>query len=279
MGKKNMPIKEKNFPVGLFLSPKIIPVVASYYNAARLIDDIADNANLSCDEKLVQLDQIEKDFFAQTSDTVAGELSQIFSKHNLSSGLFTDLLEAFRRDAKNQQIEIWEQLLDYCRYSAAPVGRFLLALHNENPATYLPAEILCTVLQIVDHIQDLKFDVCELRRCYIPSELMCKYNVEKTDICLTYATPQLRLLIDEMVSRLEHMVKDAKILLRLIKNTRLKTEVAVIFSLTNSMLKKIKKGDIIATSPKLTKTDWAKAVFYGLGVGLFLRTKSCNIIR
>ena len=279
MGKKNMPIKEKNFPVGLFLSKQIIPVVVSYYRAARLADDITDNAKLSCDEKLAQLAQIEKDFFAQTSDTVAGELSQKFSQYNLSSGLYSDLLEAFRRDAKNQQIEIWEQLLDYCRYSAAPVGRFLLALHNESPATYLPAETLCTVLQIVDHIQDLKHDACVLRRCYIPIDFLHKYNVAKTDLCLTYTSSQLKLLINEIVFRLEQMVDDSKILLKLVKNRRLKAEIAVIFSLTNSMLKRIRKGDVIATVPSLKKTDWIKAAFYGLAVGIFSRTKSCNIIR
>lgn len=83
-------------------------------------------------------------------------MGKLFGMENLANTLFLDLLTAFERDAENRQPEIWEQLIDYCKYSAAPVGRFMLAIHDENPSTYLPAETLCAALQIVNHIQDLK---------------------------------------------------------------------------------------------------------------------------
>ena len=65
----------------------------------------------------------------------------------------------------------------YCQHSAAPVGRFLLALHNENPSTYLPANALCAALQIVNHVQDLKYDAKTLKRVYIPDELFRRFDV------------------------------------------------------------------------------------------------------
>ena len=267
--------KDENFPIGRLVSPKLRPIVQAYYAAARKADDIADNYTFSCQQKLQLLNEEEKNFFA-ANDTVAGNLGQIFVAENLDCHLYTDLLEAFRRDAKGTPIEIWEQLLDYCRYSAAPVGRFMLAIHDESAAAYLPAETLCAVLQITNHLQDMKADACNLRRCYLPTQMMNKYGVEFTDICLTKATPSLQALIKDIVCRLKAMLKDAKILFSLVQNRRLKAELGVIFSLTNSMLKKIEKGDVIALRPNLNLFDWQKAFLAGVYQGLFTKVKLCK---
>ena len=271
----NKTARDENFPVGRLVSPKLRPVVQAYYAAARKADDIADAPNLSDAQKLQLLNEEEKNFFA-VNDTVAGNLGHIFVGENLDCHLYTDLLEAFRRDAKNTPIEIWEQLLDYCKYSAAPVGRFMLAIHDESAAAYLPAETLCAVLQITNHLQDMKTDACTLRRCYLPTQMMNKYGVEFTDICLTKATPALQALIKDITIRLKAMLKDAKILFSLVQSRRLKAELGVIFSLTNSMLKKIEKGDVIALRPKLNLLDWQKAFLAGIGLGLFTRMKLCK---
>lgn len=267
--------KDENFPVGRLVNPKLRPVVQAYYAAARKADDIADAFDLSDTQKLQLLNEEEKNFFA-ANDTVSGNLGRIFVSENLDRHLYTDLLEAFRRDAKSTPIEIWEQLLDYCKYSAAPVGRFMLAIHDESAAAYLPAETLCAVLQITNHLQDMKVDACNLRRCYLPTQMMNKYGVEFTDICLNKATPALQALIKDIASRLEAMLKDAKILFSLVRSRRLKAELGVIFSLTNSMLKKIEKGDVIAMRPRLNLFDWQKAFLVGIWLGLFTRIKLCK---
>ena len=267
--------KDENFPVGRLVNSKLRSIVQAYYTAARKADDIADDLNLSDAQKLQLLNEEEKNFFS-ANNTVAGNLGRIFVGENLDCHLYTDLLEAFRRDAKNTPIEIWEQLLDYCKYSAAPVGRFMLAIHDESAAAYLPAETLCAVLQITNHLQDMKADACNLRRCYLPAQMMNKYGVEFTDICLTKATPSLQALIKDITTRLRAMLKDAKFLFSLVQSRRLKAELGVIFSLTHSMLKKIEKGDVIALRPKLNLIDWQKAFLAGIGLGVFTRTKLCK---
>lgn len=267
--------KNENFPVGMLVSKKLKPLVQLYYQAARQADDIADNPELTSAQKLQLLAQAEQDFFART-DSIAGKLGQAFAAENLDSSLYTDLLTAFRRDAQNEKIEIWEQLPDYCRYSAAPVGRFMLAIHNENPSTYLPAEALCTVLQISNHLQDIKTDMCLLQRCYLPKDLLEKYGVAESDLYLSAETPQLQALIAEICSRLRAMLQDAAVLPRLVRSLRLKAELGVIFSLTNSMLKKIEQKDIIASPIRLIGFDWCKALIWGTLKGIFARTKSCN---
>ncbi len=268
--------KTEDFPVGKFVKRSLKPVVDAYYNAAREADDVADCASLSCNEKLEKLKNIRKDF-CDASDTIAGKLGKIFAKENLDYRLFVDLLEAFENDAKGQNFEIWEQVLYYCQYSAAPVGRFMLAIHDEAPSTYMPAETLCAVLQIVNFLRDMKDDMCKLKRCYMPEDLLQKYGVWKRDFCLSHETLGVNLLKKEVLTRLEAMLKDAKILLSLIKNFRLKIELGVIFSLTNIMIKKMYESDIIAQKQKLSRFDWMRAVVCGMCLAFVTRKKSCSI--
>ena len=277
MDKKDM--KQEDFPVGMLIDKNKQLVVEAYYLAAREADNIADNISITCTEKLEALEKIEQEFFLAKSKSNSAKLGQLFRQENLDSSLYTDLFVAFRKDCNDFKPQIWEQLLDYCRYSAAPVGRFVLALHDETPTSYLPAEGLCAVLQIINMLKDIKFDVCKLRRCYIPQELLSEFSVYETDFCLLKSTIQVKKLITSIAQRLEAMLADAKILIPLIKNRRLRAEVCVIFSLTNCMLKKIKKGDVIAQKIRLNKFDWIKALIIGCCQSVFIRTKTCHIIR
>ena len=79
-----------------------------------------------------------------------------------------DLLIAFRRDATKLRYADWDELYDYCRYSAMPVGRHVLDLHGEDRATYVPSDALCTSLQVLNHLQDCAKDLAALDRCYLP---------------------------------------------------------------------------------------------------------------
>ena len=269
---------DENFPVGKLISKKLRPLVKAYYEAARRADDIADNPDLSSKDKITQLDDAERAFYGKENLTKSYpemfELGKLFQKENLSAGLYTDLLVAFRRDSENKKIEIWEQLLDYCKYSAAPVGRFMLAIHDENPMTYLPAETLCAILQIVNHLQDMKYDAMSNRRFYLPQQMMQQYGVVESDIFLNKCSQPLKLLIDDICQRLQKMLDDAAVLPAIVKSLRLKAELGVIISLTNSMLKKIENSDVLATEVKLSSFDWFKALTIGVLNGLFCKVKN-----
>lgn len=280
--------KEENFPVGMLIKKSYRPLVDAYYKAARLADDIADNDKMTTAEKLARLDEIEKAFRNQNKTpeassqnenshtAVAEDLGKLFKIENLDPSLYLDLLTAFRRDAKNEKMAVWEQLVDYCNYSAVPVGRFMLALHNESPSAYLPAAILCTVLQIVNHLQDLKYDAMTLQRFYLPQDLMQKHGVAYSDIYLTSSTVPLQNLLKEITDKLKEMLNEARILPFLIRSLRLRMELGVILSLTNSMIKKIERFDVLNTDIRLSKTDWLKAFIKG-SAAIFSRTKNKNL--
>lgn len=258
--------QDESFPVGKLVKKSLRPLVLAYYNAARRADDIADAQNLTREEKLAQLAETAHAFHNKEAEgqfRAAADLGKLFGMENLANTLFLDLLTAFERDAENRQPEIWEQLIDYCKYSAAPVGRFMLAIHDENPSTYLPAETLCAALQIVNHIQDLKEDAVKLRRFYLPAEMMKRHGAENSDIYLSFMTPPLKKVVGEVLENVKGMLKDSEVLPSLISSFRLRAEVGVILSLTNSVVKRLEKGDVLAQRIRPSGWDWVKAWFNG----------------
>ncbi len=262
------------FPVGWLTSKKLRPLITGYYDAARLADDIADAPNLSAQEKTVQLAAIRNAFLnpaAGNDLSVIRRLGKMFADENLDSSLFLDLLKAFEADSLNSPIRIWEELLAYCRFSAAPVGRFMLAIQDENISGYIPAENLCIILQILNHLSDIKADLSLLNRCYIPQDMLENYGVRASDMGLSYSKPAVKDMLAAINAKLEKMLMDASILPSLIKNFRLRAEIGVILSLTNSMIQKNKRADILQNPPRLNKFDWLKAFVYGVGNAVFSR--------
>lgn len=268
---------DENFPVGLLMNPKLRPLIQAYYRAARCADDIADNNQLDSQEKLHLLNEAEKAFLNPNDANQAPEaanLGRLFRAENLDASLYADLLKAFRRDAENRRPRVWDELIDYCNYSAVPVGRFMLAIHNENPSTYLPAAVLCAVLQIVNHIQDIKYDIVSLNRIYLPEDMSRQYGVRDSDLYLTASSAGLTALKLEILERLKSMLKDAEILPAIVKSLRLKIELGIIFSLTNCMINKLERSDILAAEIKLSKWDWVKSAITGGLRGLFTRKRT-----
>lgn len=268
--------RQENFPVAaFFFSAPLRQTITDYYNFARFCDDIADSKTLSKKQKLQRLNDAEKVLLTGDGSLYpAQRLRETFLAEKLNFSLATDLLTAFRRDAENIKYETWGQLLDYCKYSAAPVGRFMLALHDENPSTYLPATALCSVLQITNHIQDLKDDAAMLKRIYLPKELLGQHKVKLKDLTAENCSKNLKFLINDVLLRCDGLLKDARILPEIIKSRRLKFYTAVTLSLTDSLIAKLKAGDVLSKKIRLGIWDKLRAFCHGMAVLLTVRRKT-----
>src|SRR5581483_8867154 len=107
------------------------PILA-FYEFVRIADDIADHARLSPPEKMVHLDSLEDSLLGRNSDNVAGVTLRVaLRERGLSPQHAQDLLRAFRQDVTKLRYKDWDDLIDYCRYSAMPVGRYVLDVHGE----------------------------------------------------------------------------------------------------------------------------------------------------
>ena len=268
---------QENFPVACYLFPKAYrKIITDYYNFARYCDDITDSFSLEQSEKLHLLEEAEQSLFGKGNFTYSLKLREDFLHENLDFSLATDLLVAFRADAKNERYQTWGQLLDYCNYSAVPVGRFMLAIHNENPSTYIPAAALCTILQIVNHIQDLRSDVKNLNRIYLPQELLDKFSVSPKSLKKTSCSKNLHFLLNDVLQRCNSLLEDAKILPAIVKNIRLRIYICVVLTLTNILIKKLYNKDVLATQIKLSKTERIYATVYGSFKALVVKEKTLS---
>jgi farnesyl-diphosphate farnesyltransferase len=258
---------DENFPVGSVLIGRTLrPHVHAFYAFARNADDIADSATLTPNDKLARLDVMQavllghRDTGAPSALTLRASLAAtgVTPRHA------TDLLVAFRRDATKQRTASWDELYDYCRYSAMPVGRHVLDLHNEDQATHAASDALCTSLQILNHLQDCAKDLAALDRCYLPLDLLAAQSATIEDLQGAHETAGLRAVFNTLLDRVDALNTAAADLPRRTRSRRLRLETAVIVGLARRLATRLRRGDPLATRVKLTKGDAAASMVAAL---------------
>ena len=242
---------DENFPVGSLLIRRDLRVhVHAFYAFARNADDIADSPSITADEKIARLDALEDVLLGRRD---GGSPSALRLRHSLAETGATprhslDLLVAFRRDATKLRYADWDELYDYCRYSAMPVGRHVLDLHGEDPATHVPSDALCASLQVLNHLQDCTQDLAALDRCYLP-------GVSVEALRGAAASTELRAVFDALLDRVDVLNRTAVDLPRLTRSRRLRLETAVIVGLAHRLARRLRRGDPVAWRVRLTKGD------------------------
>lgn len=265
---------DENFPVGSFLLPKRLrPHVATYYAFARAIDDIADNPDLTPEEKIKRLRAFDAALIGETTGAPGFEkayaLRQSLAETDVTTKHGSDLVSAFVLDAEKTRYASWDELLGYCELSANPVGRYLLDLHGEDKASYRYSDALCTVLQIVNHLQDCGDDRRALDRVYVIDAWMEEEGSSVSDLDREALTPGMRRVLDRMLDGCEAMMPDARALPSMLKSKHLAMESAIIVRLADRLIGLLRKGDPLATRVALTKLDFASAGLRGAIAGFF----------
>ena len=258
---------DENFPVGSWLIRKKLRThVHAYYSFARNADDIADNAELSPAEKISRLDRMEEVLLGTREEGSASalRLRESLKQSGVSAIHARELLVAFRQDAVKTRYEDWAALMDYCRYSAAPVGRYVLDLHGESRETWPASDALCASLQVLNHMQDCAGDLHSLDRCYIPQDWLAKHHVQTDDIARDKSLPGLRATLDDMLEKTRALNQEAAKLPGLVKARRLRVETATIAGLAARLTRRLENGDPLAMRVKLTKPDFLGATLAAL---------------
>jgi len=258
---------DENFPVGsLLISRRLRGHVKAYYDFARVIDDIVDNDRLSPDAKIARLNAMgevvrgERDGIPRRDVQSAVTLRDSFRITHVPVETATDLIVAFRRDAVQPRYQTWDELLEYCRYSANPVGRFLLMLHGESAVTFGPSDALCSALQVLNHLQDCVGDLRDLDRCYLPETWMAREGTGIGDLRAARATPAMRRIFDALLDEVDRLNMEAARLPGLVRDRRMRLESAVILGLSRRLAARLRREDPIAGRVKLTRGDAAGAL-------------------
>jgi len=255
---------DENFPVASFLiAPRYRAPVMAFYKFVRAADDVSDNPSAVPQEKLDLLEQMRLSLVGESDAVPEGvALRTILAERRLSPAHALDLLEAFRRDCTKLRYQGWDDLIDYCRYSAMPVGRFVLDVHGESQSLWPANDALCAALQVINHLQDCAKDYRELNRVYIPEPMLAAAGVGVEALGQDKANPALAGVIAALARKNADLLDTSRPFARGIRDGRLALEVDLIQTIADDLTRLLMNRDPLSQPVHHSKMDVA---------GLFLK--------
>jgi squalene synthase HpnC len=203
----------ENFPVASYLLPVAMrPHIAAIYAFARTADDVADEPGMADGDRLRRLEdwraRLERAAGSESHAAGSDDADQIFlalahtiRECRLPISLFLDLLSAFRQDVVQGRYATWDDVIDYCRRSANPVGRLVLRVAGRaSPELDARSDDVCTALQLTNFWQDLERD-WRIGRVYVPEADRARTGARDEDLAAGRMTPEWRQVLSEMVQR------------------------------------------------------------------------------
>jgi squalene synthase HpnC len=264
---------DENFPVAsALIAARHRPVVLAFYRVARLSDDVADHPCLAPTEKLRRLDAVEASLTGvDEAVPAAAALRRILAERGLTDRHMLDLLTAFRRDAVKTRYADWGELMDYCRYSAAPVGRFVLDVHGESRTTWPASDALCSALQVINHLQDCGKDYRDLDRVYVPLDALAAERLEVRALGEARGGPELRRVIANLADQTSGLLQVAKPLAGAVRDLRLSIEIGVIHTLAGSLVRRLTIRDPLSERVHHRKAEAIGVALKGVASTLAVR--------
>jgi squalene synthase HpnC len=203
--------RTENFPVASLLFPRPLrPHLRAVYGFARLVDILGDEVE---GDRLAALDELEREvescYGGEPTWPVMRVLQPTIREFDLPREPFMRLIEANRMDQRISSYETWDDLKEYCRHSADPVGRLVLGLLRRagDPELVAASDDVCTGLQLVNFLQDVPRDLA-LGRVYMPAEDRERFAVRWLD----RPSPELRELLEFEAARARGLLGAGRIL-------------------------------------------------------------------
>jgi len=257
----------ENFPVASVLLPSHLrKPISAIYAFARQADDFADEGDFSSEQRLALLTEhgqaLDNALLGEpTDDPVFIACADSIQQYHLTTSLFHDLLTAFKQDIEKKSYPLFTEILDYCRYSANPVGRLLLQLQNiRDEHAYEISDSVCSALQLINFYQDLAQDFDENQRIYLAEDEMRQAGVSLEDIKNRCSNEAMQKFMYTQYQRAEDMLIAGKQLPKLIGG-RLGIEIRLTLLTAQRIVKRLKQQQNVFARPRLRKRDWAIVFF------------------
>lgn len=265
--------RDENFPVASWIiHPRHRALILAYYNFVRTADDIADHATLAADEKLRYLDLLEAELLGGgDSQKEAVSLRNALAARAMSPRHAQDVLVAFRMDVTKLRYENWDEVIHYCRYSAMPVGRFMLDVHGESTATWAASDALCAGLQINNHLQDCGKDYRDLNRVYLPRDALAASGATVEMLGEAKSPPPLLNCLHALAARTETLLGESRTLGAEVRDIRLGIEISVIQAFADRIVRMLKVRDPLSERVHLGPLELLGYSLAGVGSELVRR--------
>ena len=251
----------ENFPVGLFIPRVRRPYVYALYAFARAADDFADEPIYEGvrQEKLAEWERLlDAAYRGEAEGPIFVALGETVRRFAIPKQLLLDLLSAFRQDVDKTRYQSWQELVDYCRRSADPVGRLVLLVFEQAGEDLAPlSDAICTGLQLANHWQDAAIDY-QRGRIYIPEELLRRHGVAEWDFAGRRVSDAWRGLMGELISRSRELFERGRPLCDRVSR-ELRFEMRLTWLGGMSILDRIEAvgGDVFERRPKHSALDKA----------------------
>ena len=261
-----MPVEHyENFPVASWLLPaRYRRPIEAIYAFARGADDIADEGDLSdaarlrgLERYLRALDEIEAG--GTPMEPPFARLATAVREYQLPLPLLRDLVDAFMQDVTKKRYASINELLDYSRRSANPIGRLVLHLFGRVDSVSLRnADSICSALQFINFWQDVAVD-WRKGRVYIPQDDLAEYGVSERQIAEEVADEKWAALMKFQCERARKMLRAGAPLGRTLTG-RMGLEIRATVQGGMTIVDKIDAvaGDVFRHRPVLGKRDWIK---------------------
>jgi squalene synthase HpnC len=245
--------RDENFPVASWIiHRRHRALILAFYNFVRTADDIADHATLEASEKLRYLDLLEAELLGDgDSQPEAVKLRQALAERGMPPRHALDVLIAFRMDVTKLRYENWDEVIHYCRYSAMPVGRFMLDVHGESISTWAASDALCAGLQINNHLQDCGKDFRDLNRVYLPRDALAAAGASVEQLGGDRAPAPLLRCLQSLAVRTEALLDESKPLSAEVRDLRLGLEISVIQNFADRIVAMLKVRDPLSQTVHL----------------------------
>jgi squalene synthase HpnC len=249
----------ENFPVASLLLPaRLRPAVRAIYRFARTADDVADEGDAPPEDRLRELQAMGRELDQlDAPGTRWPDLATAVSGHGLPLPLLHDLLSAFAQDVTTRRYASYAALLDYCRRSANPVGRLLLALYRrEEPGLLAMSDAICTGLQLTNFWQDVAID-WDKGRVYLPLEDLARFAIDEAQIARGLVDDRWRALMAFEVARARALLRSGAPLAPALGG-RIGLELRLVLQGGLRILERIDAagGDVFRHRPALSARDW-----------------------
>jgi squalene synthase HpnC len=257
----------ENFPVVSRLLPKTLRQdFCNIYMFCRVADDLADDSP-SREQATAALEWfkqcIVEMYEGQCRTVVFTALSSTVKRHDIPRQPFLDLIDAFQQDQRINRYQTFEQLVDYCRRSANPVGRLVLYMCGyRDERRQLLSDHTCTALQLTNFWQDVRRDILDRDRIYLPRESMDQFGVTEEQIRQGRCDDNYRRLIRFEVDRCQAMFDEGRPLLALLR-PQVRRHIALYGQGGEAILQAIRRQNYDTLSKRPRLSSWQKARLIG----------------
>ena len=258
--------RDENFPVASWIiHPRHRALILAFYNFVRTADDIADHAELPAEEKLRYLDLLEAELLGKgDTQAEAVRLRNALAERGMPPRHALDLLTAFRMDVTKLRYENWDEVVHYCRYSAMPVGRFVLDVHGESTSTWPASDALCAGLQVNNHLQDCGKDFRNLNRVYLPRDALAASGASVEELGAQKSSPQMLQCLHALAVKTEALLNQGRALAPQVRDFRLGLEVSVIQAFADKIVAMLKVRDPLSERVHLSPLELLAYSFGGM---------------